>query len=169
MAPDQKFEGWVGLNKDSAKGNLVWQEFEPKTFTDDDIDIEISHCGICGTDLHFLRSGFGPTDYPIVVGHEIVGKATRVGKNYANKVKVGDRVGVGAQSGSCLRNNCLQCENDTEQYCQNAQTTTYGSRWPSGEKSYGGYAKNWRGNGHFVIPIPDALDSAEAAPMLCGE
>lgn len=102
------------------------------------------------------------------VGHEIVGKAKRVGKNYANKIKVGDRVGVGAQSGSCLRNNCLQCESEIEQYCQVAQTTTYGSRWPSGEKSYGGYAKNWRGNGHFVIPIPDALDSAEAAPMLCG-
>lgn len=129
--------------------------------------IEISHCGICGTDLHFLRSGFGPTDYPIVVGHEIVGKATRVGKDVKH-VKVGQRVGVGAQSGSCLQNNCKECQHNSEQYCQKGQTTTYGSKWPTGEKSYGGYARFWRGNGHFVIPIPDGVDSADAAPMLCG-
>ncbi|KAK5162913.1 uncharacterized protein LTR77_011074 [Saxophila tyrrhenica] len=168
MASQQKFEGWVGLDKDSAEGKLVWQAYDPKTFEETDIDIEISHCGICGSDLHALRSGWGPTDYPIVVGHEIVGKAIRVGKNVDKKISVGDRVGVGAQSGSCLRNSCRECTHDYEQYCQNGQTTTYGGKWPSGEKAQGGYAKFWRGNGHFVFNIPEGLASEDAAPMLCG-
>ena len=60
MAQDYKFEGWMGLDKDSAKGKLIWQEFEPKPFEETDIDIEITHCGICATDLHTLRSGHAP-------------------------------------------------------------------------------------------------------------
>ena len=58
MSTDYKFEGWMGLDKESVKGNMVWQEYEPKTWTEDDVDIKISHCGICGSDLHTLRSGW---------------------------------------------------------------------------------------------------------------
>ena len=60
---------------------MVWGEYTPAPFTDDDVDIEVECCGICGSDLHTLRSGWGPTNYPVVVGHEVVGKAVRVGKN----------------------------------------------------------------------------------------
>lgn len=118
--------------------------------------------------MHVLRSGWFPTDYPVVVGHEIVGKAIRVGKDVKTGIKVGDRVGVGAQSGSCLKGDCDQCQHDDEQYCKNAFTMTYGGKYPSGAKAQGGYAKFWRGQGHFVFRIPDSIPSEEAAPMLCG-
>jgi alcohol dehydrogenase (NADP+) len=97
---DYTFKGWLGHDPSSAKGNMKWESFTPKPFTDDDIDIKVSHCGICGSDLHTLRSGWGKSLYPVCVGHEIVGRAVRVGKKAAERrgVQVGDRVGVGAQS-----------------------------------------------------------------------
>ena len=169
MATDYKFQGWMGLDKDSYKGNLKYQEYEPKTWTETDIDIKISHCGICGSDLHTLRSGWGPTLYPCVVGHEIVGTAVKVGSKAAEGgIKVGDRVGVGAQCDSCLKPDCEECSNGLENHCQNAMIGTYNGRWPDGSKSYGGYADYWRGPSHFVVRIPDAIPSDEAAPMLCG-
>ena len=170
MSTDYKFEGWMGLDANAAKGNMVWQGYEPKTFQETDIDIEITHSGICGSDIHTLSSGWGPTNYPCVVGHEIVGKAVRVGKDVKTGVKVGDRVGVGAQSGACMnqKGDCTNCADGQENYCQVQSTGTYNSKWPSGEKSYGGYAKYWRGASTHVIPIPDGVDSSEAAPMLCG-
>lgn len=166
MSTDYKFEGWMGLDKESVKGNMVWQEYEPKTWTEDDVDIKISHCGICGSDLHTLRSGWWPTKYPCCVGHEIVGQAVRVGKNVKH-VKLHQRVGVGAQSGSCLRSDCYECTEGQENYCPR-QVGTYDGKYPDGKVSRGGYAKYSRVPGHFVIPIPEGLDSAEAAPMMCG-
>lgn len=83
-------------------------------------------------------------------------------------IKEGDRVGVGAQAGSCLKPDCDQCMHDDEQYCKNNFVMTYGGKWPDGSKAQGGYAKYWRGSGHFVFKIPDAIPSEEAAPMLCG-
>ncbi|KAG5455457.1 MAG: chaperonin 10-like protein [Olpidium bornovanus] len=89
-----------------------------------------THCGICASDLHTLRSGWGPTDYPQVVGHEIVGRAVRVGKN-VDHVKVGDRVGVGAQSDSCRK--CEWCDRGTEELCKNF-TGTYNDKFADGSK-----------------------------------
>lgn len=109
MAPDYKFQGWLGLDKDCANGNMVWQEYQPKKFEDSDVDIKITHCGICGSDIHTLRSGWGPTMYPCCVGHEIVGTIVRAGPKVENGLKVGDRVGVGAQSDSCLKPDCEAC------------------------------------------------------------
>lgn len=100
MSTDYKFEGWLGKDAKAAEGNMKWEEFQPKTWQEDDVDIEISHCGICGSDIHTLRSGWGQTNYPCCVGHEIVGRAVKVGKNVEKGIKVGDRVGVGAQSDS---------------------------------------------------------------------
>ncbi|OTA65223.1 NADP-dependent alcohol dehydrogenase C [Hypoxylon sp. EC38] len=163
-----KFQGWLGKSPDAINGKMEWGEFEPKKWTEDDVDIEISHCGICGSDLHVLRSGWGPTPYPCVVGHEIVGRAVRVGENVKH-IKVGDRVGVGAQARTCQQSTCPDCSNGMESYCHNEMVTTYGSIYPNGEgKSYGGYADYNRTNGHWVFRIPDGLDSAVAAPMLCG-
>ncbi len=68
MGSNYKFEGWLGHDKKAAEGNMQWGSYEPKKWSEDDIDIEISHCGICGSDLHTLRSGWKPTDYPCVVG-----------------------------------------------------------------------------------------------------
>ena len=103
-----------------------------------------------------------------VVGHEIVGKAVRVGSNVKD-IKVGDRVGVGAQARSCMSKDCPDCSIGLENHCALGGVNTYGSIYPKGEgKSYGGYADYNRTNSHFVFKIPDALPSAEAAPMLCG-
>jgi alcohol dehydrogenase (NADP+) len=168
MASNYTFQGWMGLDKTAAQGNMVWQSFTPKPFAETDVDIKITHCGICGSDLHTLRSGWGAVMYPVCVGHEIVGTAVRVGSQVENGIKVGDRVGVGAQSGSCLRADCEQCAHGEESYCQVKQTGTYNSKWPDGSKSYGGYGDYWRGHSHFVFKIPDALPSDVAAPMLCG-
>ena len=96
-------------------------EFEPKPFDPEyDVEIAITHCGVCGSDLHTLKQGWGESKLPLVVGHEIVGKATRVGDNVKD-VKVGDRVGVGAKIGSCMK--CRQCKSDYENYCANGIST----------------------------------------------
>ncbi|KAL4880600.1 chaperonin 10-like protein [Aspergillus karnatakaensis] len=169
MSTDYKFEGWLGLDASSAEGKMVWQEFEPKTWEETDVDIKISHCGICGSDLHTLRSGWGPTPYPCCVGHEIVGTAVRVGSEVKD-IKVGDRVGVGAQSESCLgrKGDCEECASGNEPYCVKHFAGTYAGQYLNGGKSYGGYATYHRAPAHFVIKIPEGLDSASAAPMLCG-
>lgn len=65
MSTDHKFQGWLGLDKDSVKGKMVWKGYEPKPFEETDVDIKITHCGICGSDIHTLRSGWGATDYPV--------------------------------------------------------------------------------------------------------
>ena len=113
---------------------------------------------------------FAANTYTVqVVGHEIVGEAVRVGSEVKH-VKVGDIVGVGAQNDSCLK--CGNCQADKEPYCDEGQVGTYAGVYKKGngkgDKSYGGYADYHRAPGHFVIPIPDGLDPAMAAPMLCG-
>jgi len=168
MATNYKFHGWLGLDKDSAKGQMVWSEYQPKPFEETDVDIKITHCGICGSDLHVLRSGWGQSLYPVCVGHEIVGTAVRVGSQVEGGIKVGDRVGVGAQCSSCLRPDCEQCASGVENHCMTGSVSTYNSKYPDGSKSYGGYGDYWRGPSHFVFKIPDELPSDIAAPMLCG-
>ncbi|KAM5463670.1 putative alcohol dehydrogenase (NADP(+)) [Microsporum audouinii] len=164
------FKGWVST---SATSSLTFTTYEPKNFSGSDVDIAISHCGICGSDIHTVRSGWGPTNYPCVVGHEIIGHIIRVGSDVAKldspsrELKVGDRVGVGAQSGSCLRVDCEECSSGLDNYCQR-MTGTYNGKYPDGSKSYGGYADYWRGPAWFVFKIPDGLPSAIAAPLLCG-
>ncbi|KAJ3051076.1 hypothetical protein HK097_007939 [Rhizophlyctis rosea] len=195
MSESYKFEGWVAKNKDSVKGQLVWEEYTPKPFEETDVDIQmgeesdgdadgmaeieavrdlsadtlsfglITHCGICASDLHTLRSGWGETDYPQVVGHEIVGKVVKVGSKVTH-LKLGDRVGVGAQAGSCL--NCEYCTRGDEPYCNKGMIGTYGGRFPDNSKSYGGYADYTRVPAHFVFKIPDGIPSDIVAPMMCG-
>ncbi|KAJ6088219.1 NADP-dependent alcohol dehydrogenase 7 [Penicillium sp. IBT 16267x] len=166
---DYTFEGWMGLDKEAANGNMVWQQFEPKPWEETDIDMRVTHCGICGSDMHTLRSGWGPTQYPCCVGHEIVGIAVRVGSKAEGNIKVGDRIGVGAQSGSCLNKDgdCEACASGLEQFC-NRMVGTYNDTYANGGTSYGGYSLYNRSPSHFVVKIPDAISSADAAPMLCG-
>ena len=87
MSKDYTFQGWMGLDASSVDGNLKFQTFEPKTFQETDIDIKVTHCGICGSDIHTLRSGWGKTNYPCCVGHEIVGTAVNVGSKVENGIK----------------------------------------------------------------------------------
>ncbi|KJZ73110.1 hypothetical protein HIM_07494 [Hirsutella minnesotensis 3608] len=169
MSTDYKFEGWMGLDPSSAEGNMVWKEYEPKPWEETDVDIRITHSGICGTDLHTLRSGWMPSPYPVVVGHEIVGVAVRVGSQAEGDIKVGDIVGVGAQSDSCQSRDgpCDACESGSENYCPRF-VQTYASKHRNGAPAYGGYGLYHRSPSHFVIKIPDGLAPEMAAPMLCG-
>lgn len=170
--PAKTFHGWVAHD---AKSPLEYTSYEPKPFTETDIEISVTHCGICGTDIHTLRSGWAPADYPCVVGHEIVGTVERIGAGVPTlssspasaAIRVGDRVGIGAQSGSCLRADCEACADKEESYCP-TMTATYNSRYPDKSKAYGGFAARWRGPAHFAFKIPESLSSAEAAPLLCG-
>ena len=115
--------------------------------------------------LHVIQ---GPTRYPVCVGHEIVGTVVRVGSQVKD-IKVGDTVGVGAQSDSCRgrKGPCEECAANLEQYCPH-MTGTYNGVYMNGGKSYGGYSKYNRVPAHFAIKIPDGLPPAAAAPMMCG-
>ncbi|KAJ5810597.1 8-hydroxygeraniol dehydrogenase [Penicillium pulvis] len=169
--PAKEFKGWVAHD---ATNPLEFTTFTPKPFTETDIEIRVTHCGICGTDVHTLRSGWAPTDYPCVVGHEIIGIVERIGtavptlpsSEASRKIQIGDRVGIGAQSGACLRSDCEACADGEESYCARI-VGTYNGRYADKSKSYGGFAEKWRGPAHFVFKIPDGLPSAEAAPLLC--
>ncbi|EEY19043.1 NADP-dependent alcohol dehydrogenase [Verticillium alfalfae VaMs.102] len=171
MAPDYQFEGWMGEDESSAEGNMVWEKYDPKKWEETDIDIRITHCGICGSDIHVLRSGWRQAPYPVVVGHEIVGVAVRVGSKAEGGIQVGDVVGVGAQSESCLNNDpdydCAECADGSENYCTR-NAPTYGSKFRNGDKTQGGYARYHRCPAHFVFKIPDGLAPEFAAPLLCG-
>lgn len=181
-----KFEGWVGRDKKAADGHMEWGSFEPKKWEESDVDIQVTHCGVCATDLHTLRADFGPTPYrefrqhsilreqlssncapeACVVGHELVGKAVRVGTD-VNNIKVGDRVGVGPQARSCERADCYECSSNQSNYCPRA-VATYGAVYPDDiGKSYGGYSNYTRVHNSFVFKIPDGIASEDAASMFC--
>ncbi|TVY81652.1 NADP-dependent alcohol dehydrogenase [Lachnellula suecica] len=143
---------------------LTSKQFKPKPFGDYDVDVKIHACGVCGSDVHTITGGWGPKHFPLCIGHEIVGEALRVGPK-VTLIKVGERVGVGAQIYSCL--DCKQCKNDNETYCRH-QIDTYGAIWPdTGVVSQGGYSSHIRAHEHWVFPIPDALETNKVAPMLC--
>ncbi|KAI7083006.1 NADPH-dependent medium chain alcohol dehydrogenase [Hortaea werneckii] len=138
-------------------------QFKLKSFEDRDIDIAIECCGVCGSDVHTISGGWGDCPLPICVGHEVVGKAIKVGKD-VKTVKVGDRVGVGAQIGADLT--CGNCKADQENYCPN-QIDTYGATHSDGTISQGGYSSHIRVHEYFTFKIPDNIESEIAAPMLC--
>ncbi|KAH8831154.1 NADPH-dependent alcohol dehydrogenase [Flagelloscypha sp. PMI_526] len=160
---DLKFKGYA-IHDTSKWTDFQLINFQPKTFEKDDVDISIECCGICGSDVHTISGGWGKPQLPVIVGHEVVGHIVRVGSN-VSEFKVGQRVGVGAQICSC--GTCDLCESDNENYCPKP-VYTYNSRYPNGDIAYGGYSTAIRANQRFVFPIPDALSSEQAAPMMCG-
>ncbi len=130
-----------------------------------DVAIEILFCGICHSDIHLARSEWFPGAYPMVPGHEIVGRVTAVGgevKDFA----VGQMVGVGCLVESCRK--CSSCKEDLENYCTGGFTMTYGSPDAvSGGMTYGGYSTAITVDQDFVLSVPENLDPAGAAPLLC--
>ncbi|KIV87992.1 hypothetical protein PV10_09172 [Exophiala mesophila] len=158
-----------GFQIDSADTWTTFHKrhFKLKPFGDYDVDVKILACGVCGSDLHTISGGWGAQNFPLAVGHEILGIAVRVGPK-VTLIKEGQRVGVGAQSFSCGQ--CKQCKNENETYCPVIMIDTYGSKWPEeygGVVSQGGYSSHVRTHEHWVFPIPDGLDTNIAAPMLC--
>ncbi|BEV72640.1 NAD(P)-dependent alcohol dehydrogenase [Paludibacterium sp. THUN1379] len=132
---------------------------------DNDVEIDIHYCGVCHSDLHTARNDWNWTVYPIVPGHEIIGKVKAVGPG-VTRFKVGDTVGVGCMVDSC--GHCAACEDGYEQHCHSGATFTYG--WPDSELggiTQGGYSEKIVVNQDFVLRVPDQLDMASAAPLLC--
>ncbi|KZF19537.1 NADP-dependent alcohol dehydrogenase 6 [Xylona heveae TC161] len=162
MVYPNKFEGFMIESQDKWS-DFSKKEFDPKPFEDYDIDIQVEACGVCGSDVHTITGGWGPCNLPLCVGHEIVGKAIKVGDKVST-VKVGDRVGVGAQIWACLK--CKNCKADNENYCPH-QVDTYNAPYPDGTLSQGGYSSHVRAHEYFTFPIPENIASEVAAPMLC--
>ncbi|MGZ8137291.1 MAG: NAD(P)-dependent alcohol dehydrogenase [Methylococcaceae bacterium] len=129
-----------------------------------DVQIEILFCGVCHSDIHQIRNEWGNSTFPMVPGHEIVGKVTAIG-SAVTKFKTGDSVGVGCLVGSC--GECPECHEHLEQYCNQAEFTYNCPDTHSGGSNYGGYSKQIVVDQGFVLRISDKLNLAAAAPLLC--
>jgi uncharacterized zinc-type alcohol dehydrogenase-like protein len=129
-----------------------------------DVLIAIEYAGICHSDIHTVRGDWGPQPYPVVPGHEIVGTVTEVGTDVTLH-QVGDRVGVGCMVNSCGQ--CANCRKGDEQYCLNGMIGTYAGTDRDGTTTQGGYSTHVVVDADFVLSVPDGLDPAAAAPLLC--
>ena len=164
MSYPEKFSGVAIMDvKDWQHPKTV--EFDPKVLGDHDVDVKVECCGVCGSDHHGSTGMWGEQPYPYIAGHEIIGRVVKLGPKCDSGLKIGDRVGIGAQVWSCLE--CKRCKNNNESYCPKA-IWTMGFPYPDGYVSRGGFANYIRLHEHYAIPIPDNLDSAEAAPLMCG-
>ncbi len=143
---------------------LVPFSFERRTPDANDVQIDILYCGVCHSDIHQTRDEWGNATFPMVPGHEIVGKVSAIG-GAVTKFKIGDRVGVGCLVGSC--GECDDCHDHLEQYCNQAEFTYNSPDKHSGGSNYGGYSKHIVVNQDFVLRICAKLDLAAAAPLLC--
>lgn len=149
----------------ATDANLEQMNIHRRTVTPKDVEIDILYCGVCHSDLHTVRNDWGGSKYPVVPGHEIVGKVTRVGSE-VTKFKVGDLAAVGCIVDSCQT--CSSCQQDLEQYCLNGFTGTYnGKDKHLGGHTFGGYSEKVVVEEHFVLSVPENLDLAAAAPLLC--
>ncbi|MBH5322874.1 NAD(P)-dependent alcohol dehydrogenase [Aurantiacibacter sediminis] len=156
----------IGYAARDTSGTLSAYKFERRDdLQPDDVAIEILFCGICHSDLHFARDDWGMTNYPIVPGHEIVGRVTALGDKVEGH-EVGDLVAVGCMVDSCQK--CDQCKADHEQFCREGMTMTYGSEDKHlGGITQGGFSKHIVVSENFVLHVPEGLDPAAAAPILC--
>ena len=130
-----------------------------------DVQIKILYCGVCHSDVHTVRNEWQNAVYPVIPGHELVGRVTQVGNEVAT-FKAGDLAAVGCMVDSC--GTCPDCRDGLEQYCQNEIVFTYNSPDPhTGRMTYGGYSNRIVVDERFVLRVPDSLDPAAAAPLLC--
>ena len=155
----------IGYAAHASEKPLEPYHFERRALRDEDVSIEILYCGVCHSDLHTAENDLGWTQYPVVPGHEIVGRVLEVGSG-VTKYKVGDHVAVGCMVDSCL--SCDQCHQGEEQFCREGMVGTYsGQDRISGELTQGGYSKHIVVREEFVLRVPKGLDLAKCAPILC--
>lgn len=146
-----------GLAVHAAGAQLVAYRYDPGELKPNEIEVRITHCGVCHSDVHLIDNDWGVSRYPFIPGHEIVGTVSAVGSE-VRQHKLGDRVGIGWQADSC--GICEWCRQGDEHLCAAAQPTCVGRN--------GGYADAIRVNAKFAIALPAALQSENAAPLLCG-
>jgi alcohol dehydrogenase (NADP+) len=155
--------GYASQSPDSALAPFPFQRRDPGP---DDVQIEILYCGVCHSDIHTARNEWQGSVYPVIPGHEIVGRVTKVGAN-VSKFREGDLAGVGCMVDSCRT--CASCQEGFEQYCENGFTGTYNDpdKKSPGLRTYGGYSKAVVVDESFVLRIPENLELAAVAPLLC--
>ena len=146
-----------GLAAHAAGAQLLPYKYAVSEIASTDVEVSISHCGVCHSDVHLIDNDWGISKYPFIPGHEIVGTVTAVGSDVRDR-KVGERVGIGWQANSC--GICEWCRQGDEHLCPKGQPTCVGR--------HGGYADSVRVNSRFAIPVPESLDSENVAPLLCG-
>ena len=149
-----KDQAWVAK---VAKQPMALETVDLGPLGADDVEVAVEHCGLCHSDLSVLNNEWGNSQYPAILGHEVSGRITAVGPN-AKGLAVGQRVGVGWYSGSCMH--CYQCMSGSHHLCPQVQATIVGHR--------GGFATHIRSHWAWTMPLPEGLDSAEAGPLLCG-
>ena len=155
----------IGYAAQSAGDTLAPWEFERRDLRPNDVAMEVLFCGICFTDIHQVRDDWGWGIFPMVPGHEIVGRVIDVGSD-VTQFKKGDTVAVGCMVDSCQE--CDQCHHGEEQFCREGMTLTYAGRDRiNGETTQGGYSKHLVCREEFVLRIPEGLDLSRAAPLLC--
>ncbi len=145
-----------GLAVHAAGAQLVPYRYEPGELKAHEVEVKITHCGVCHSDIHLIDNDWGSSKYPFIPGHEIVGTVSAVGSEVRDRV-VGERVGIGWQADSC--GICEWCRQGEEHLCATRQPTCL--------RRNGGYADAIRVNSRFAIPVPEALESENAAPLLC--
>lgn len=149
----------------SDQSGLAPFSLERRALRPDDVAIDIDYCGVCHTDIHFVQNDWGMTQYPVVPGHEIVGRVSAVGDRVTG-LKPGDVVGVGCMVDACRQ--CEPCQEGLEQYCTEGPTLTYNGQDRHDESiTFGGYSEAIVVSDRFVVNIPEQLDPAAAAPLLC--
>jgi uncharacterized zinc-type alcohol dehydrogenase-like protein len=145
-----------GLGVHAAGAQLLAFKYDPGALRADEVEIKISHCGICHSDVFLIDNDWGMSKYPFIPGHEIVGTVVAVGSGVKNRT-MGERVGVGWQADSC--GICEWCRRGEEQLCAKAQPTCVGRN--------GGFAEKIRVSSRFAVAVPAALESEHAAPLMC--
>ncbi|MFU2319344.1 NAD(P)-dependent alcohol dehydrogenase [Rahnella sp. PCH160] len=153
------------LGTDSSTNPLKKVTIKRRGLLPDDVEMKILYCGICHSDLHQIKNDFGGTHYPVVPGHEIVGKVTAVGAN-VTKFKVGDHAAVGCIVDSC--GECPACARDLEQFCDNGTTLSFNTPDKHlGGMTYGGFSQTYVCRENYMLNMPNFDDMAAAAPLLC--
>ena len=154
-----------GYGAQNKTDNIKPINFERRDVGSSDVLIDIMYCGVCHSDIHMARSEWGPSVYPIVPGHEIVGKVTAIGAD-VTKFKVGDLAGVGVFVDSCRKCNC--CKDGMEQYCDEEMTPTYNGYYRDGvTPTFGGYSANYVIDEKYALHIPFTNNLEGVAPLLC--
>lgn len=158
----QSFRGGDAMNcrawvAKGVKQPMVLETVELGPLGVEDVEVAVEHCGLCHSDLSVLNNDWGISQYPAILGHEVVGRVTALGSN-GKGLKVGQRVGIGWNSGSCMH--CHQCLSGIQHLCPQVQPTIVGHR--------GGFATHIRSHWAWAIPLPEKLNFAEAGPLLCG-
>ncbi len=154
-----------GYAAQSPTTDLAPWDFERREVGPHDVQFEILYCGVCHSDLHQIKNDWFPGIFPMVPGHEIVGRVVKVG-DHVTRFKVGDLAGTGCMVDSCLH--CENCKQDLEQYCLEGNTQTYNGMERDGSRpTYGGYSTSIVVKEHFVLNISEKVDLAATAPLLC--